>query len=151
MVLAHLQDCEACRIALAHEEQVVRELQLEMPLLGFPKPGRLARLWPNIWAEIQTQGRTDRLGFAGRIQSFSMALVGLLLCALLTSAMLAGPTSVNAAALQALPATAQTTSLTRTATSKAPAWQPTASATAPASGPTIAPAPTTETLPTTNP
>lgn len=156
-VLKHLQTCEACRAALAREDQVAHELQTFMPTLGLPPQGRLARLWPTIWAEFQAMPAS--LSLSARMPSFSMALIGMLLCALLTSVLLVGPTNATAAplqALQAVPGDGSAASSTLTATVAVPSgnapMRPTASATSEsrANGPTIAPAPTTETLPTAN-
>src|SRR6184192_3644084 len=53
-VAVHVRLCRECRAALDREELLARDLAVAMPLVGQPRRGQLARLWPAIWREFMT-------------------------------------------------------------------------------------------------
>src|SRR5437016_9953530 len=69
-VMLHVQLCANCRAALDREELLARDVARLMPLIGQPRRGQLARLWPAIWREF----RTPRTSFGRRLPSCGVVL-----------------------------------------------------------------------------
>ncbi len=104
-VAQHLARCEACRAALAREQDVSRELAALMPGLGQPEPGQLRRLFPAIMAEVRsTPSHPLRLA-----PSVGVMLAMLLICAFSVSAFFGGATHAIAAPNPHFPSDVQAT------------------------------------------
>lgn len=56
-VINHVRSCDACRMALAREERVARDIQRELPQAGSPRNGQLAGVWADVLREIDPSKR----------------------------------------------------------------------------------------------
>src|SRR5947207_2454028 len=80
-VAVHVRLCAECRAALDQERRTARELAIYMPLVGQPKRGQLARLWPVIWMEF----RTPQTRMTHWLPSYGVVLMLIMLCAFVLS------------------------------------------------------------------
>jgi anti-sigma factor RsiW len=127
-VAAHLEQCGACRRALAAQEQLAAHLDARLPALTSPRPEQLTRLWVGVAARIKQPPRRRSLPRP----AFGVALTTSLLCIILLPLLIGGQMSADqagvAAATQPVPALAQGSGQTA-----APAGGATATAVAQAS------------------
>src|ERR1700674_1387138 len=100
-VVRHVRVCPDCRAALDREQQLAREIGTTMPLIGRPRRGQLARLWPAIWLEFRTSPRGKRT--PRWLPSYSLAVVLMMLGVFAVSALFAGTTQAIAAPFQPAP------------------------------------------------
>ena len=98
-VLLHVTMCAECRAILDNEQQIVRDLARQMPQIGQPSRGQLARLWPSIWLEF----RTPRKRGVKWLPSYSLAVMLIVFFVFAVSALVVGPTQAIAAPFQAAP------------------------------------------------
>jgi anti-sigma factor RsiW len=98
-VRMHVSVCRECKAALIREQQLARDLTRQMPQIGQPARGQLARLWPSVWMEF----RTPRKRGVKWLPSYSLAIMMIVFCAFAVSALIVGPTQVIAAPFQAAP------------------------------------------------
>jgi anti-sigma factor RsiW len=98
-VLLHVRFCNECREILIREQTLGRELAQQMPHLGQPTRGQIAKLWPVVWREFSTPRKRN----VQRLPSYSVALMIIVFFAFSISALLIGPTQVIAAPFQAAP------------------------------------------------
>lgn len=125
-VLRHVGVCSDCRAALDREQQLAREIARTMPLIGRPRRGQLARLWPAIWLEFRTpRGKRGQRW----LPSYSLALGVIMLGVFAVSALFAGTTQAIAAPFQPAPTELRATA-TLTVTDQPSVDQPQASETA---------------------
>ncbi len=108
-VTLHLQKCEECQAALDVERRLSGELATTMALIGRPKRGQIARLWPRVWREF-----SGSLGNGNRPQkwlpslpSYSLLFLAAVLCVFTISGLFGG--QAIAAALPLSPALVQIT------------------------------------------
>ncbi len=81
-VVNHVRACARCREALAREERIAADLRREMPHIGQPHPGQMARVWAGVWADIQTPRRPAGPRRSSWVPGLGMALAALLMIAL---------------------------------------------------------------------
>src|SRR5579859_2029244 len=88
-VFFHIQRCEECRAALDMEQQLTRELASNMALIGRPLKGQIARLWPDIWSDLNSS-----LGSTGTrrqwLPSYSLVFLAVVFCVFLASGLFGG-------------------------------------------------------------
>jgi hypothetical protein len=99
-VLKHVNDCPECWDALAHEQEIQRDIANVMRTLGQPSKRQLDRLWPSIWSEFIAPRRSRRLV---TIPTYGLALGMFMLVAFVAMLLMTGPTQVIAAPFQAAP------------------------------------------------
>jgi hypothetical protein len=98
-VAVHVRMCADCREALRREERLARGIARDMPRIGQPRRGQLARLWPAIWLDFRTPRRLSHW-----LPSYGVMLVLMLLCAFVVSSLFTGQKHAVAAPFQAVPA-----------------------------------------------
>ncbi len=98
-VAVHVRICADCRDALRREEGLARDIARDMPRIGQPKRGQLARLWPAIWLDFRRPRRLSQW-----LPSYGMVLALMLLVAFVVSSLFTGPKHAAAAPFQAVPA-----------------------------------------------
>jgi hypothetical protein len=126
-VALHVRMCAECHDALEREQQMAYDIARTLPLIGRPRRGQLARLWPTIWMEFRTPNSRTRKW----LPSYSVAVVMLIACAFAISALFTGPTQAIAAPFQAAPTEILATpTLSHTEEAATPANKPQASETA---------------------
>jgi hypothetical protein len=108
-VTEHVRVCADCRVALAGEQVLARQLTTRLPRIGQPTRSQLKRLWPRVRAEaFRVPRRAYRLN-TRLWSSAGVLLVVLIIGAFALAALFGRPTYANAAPNQFVPGDVQMT------------------------------------------
>jgi anti-sigma factor RsiW len=122
-VVNHVRTCADCRVALAEEERLAADLRREMPQIGRPQPGQLAKVWAGVWQEVSAPPR--RTFTWNWLPGLSAMMVVLLLAAFVVPLLTQANVRAAAAPLPPQPQVMAFATTTPKITNEAPGITPT--------------------------
>lgn len=105
-VVNHVRSCDRCRAALAREERLVADLRRDMARFGQPRAEQLARVWGEVWRDVQPRPAARRgfhLSATAWLSGLSVTLVMLMVLIVTLPLLAQGEARVEAAPFQARP------------------------------------------------